>query len=288
MLKQRVITASVLALLFGWGTFGLSPMHFSLLVGVVLSQGAWEWTGLMQLSHIGLRLVYCVCFLALLAVLWQLLHGYPELIAAILICSTLWWVVGLLFVLNYPKRMEFWVSPLIKGLIGLIILLPVWAALICIQASGRFGPGYVLLLVFIIWAADTGAYFGGRLWGKTKLAPRVSPGKTWEGVAGGMATVAIITLIGIFLLGLKDKSLGFYVIFLMLSLVTAVFSIIGDLVESMVKRQVGVKDSGKILPGHGGALDRIDSATAAAPVFALGLWAWLDLSLDLSATVGAN
>jgi len=288
MLKQRVITASILALLFGWGVFGLSPMYFSLLVAVVLSQGAWEWTGLMQLSHIGLRLVYCACFFALLAVLWQLLHGYPEIIAAILICSALWWVVGFLFVLNYPKCIKFWGSPLIKGLIGLIILLPVWAALVSLQASDRFGPAYVLLLVFIIWAADTGAYFGGRLWGKTKLAPQVSPGKTWEGVAGGMLTVAVITLVGIFLLGLKDQSLGFYVAFLMLSLVTAVFSIIGDLVESMVKRQVGVKDSGKILPGHGGALDRIDSATAAAPVFALGLWAWLGLSLDLSASLGAN
>lgn len=288
MLKQRVITASVLALLFGWGVFGLSPMHFSLLVAVVLTQGAWEWTGLMQLSHIGLRLVYCVCFLVLLAVLWQLLHGYPELIAAILICSALWWVVGFLFVLSYPKCIKCWGSPLLKGLIGLIVLLPVWAALICLQASDRFGPAYVLLLVFIIWAADTGAYFGGRLWGKTQLAPQVSPGKTWEGAAGGMVTVAVITLIGLFLLGLKDQSLGFYITFLMLSLVAAVFSIIGDLVESMVKRQVGVKDSGKILPGHGGALDRIDSATAAAPVFALGLWAWLDLSLDLSASVGAN
>lgn len=286
MLKQRVITAVVLAALFIAGLFLLTPFYFSILIAVLLCQGAWEWTGLMKMAGFYQRVICYIVFMLLLLATWYFLHNNPELAPAIFIAAASWWVFAFILVMIYPRGVAIWDITIVKGLMGAMILLPTWAALICLQASESFGPGYVLFLIVLISAADIGAYFSGRLWGKTKLAPNVSPGKTIEGVAGGFVAVVFCAVLGAYLLDvtedLANGSVTVFITFIILSLITAIFSILGDLTESMVKRQAGVKDSGTILPGHGGLLDRIDSATAAAPIFVLGLWGWFGLSMDLS------
>jgi phosphatidate cytidylyltransferase len=148
----------------------------------------------------------------------------------------------------------------------MVVLIAPWVAFMGLRSE--FGPGYVLFLFLLVWAADVGAYFAGRRWGQHKLAPAISPGKTWEGVAGASAATLILALLGAALL---DESVR-WPTFVVVCLITAGFSIAGDLFESMIKRQCGVKDSGSLLPGHGGVLDRVDSLTAAAPVFLLGLY----------------
>jgi phosphatidate cytidylyltransferase len=149
---------------------------------------------------------------------------------------------------------------------GVVVLVAPWVALMGLRDD--FGPAYVLFLLLLIWVADTGAYFAGRRWGRRKLAPTISPGKTWEGVFGaGMATLAF-ALVGAAVLEEGARWPGFVAV----CMVTVGFSIVGDLFESMMKRQRGVKDSGSLLPGHGGVLDRFDSLTAAAPAFLLGLY----------------
>jgi phosphatidate cytidylyltransferase len=155
------------------------------------------------------------------------------------------------------------------------VLVPAWCALVVLHGgilhTTTPGPYYVIVLLMLIAVADTSAYFGGRRWGKKKLAPQVSPGKTWEGVFAAFVGVGICTTFGASLLGYTEQGWLQGLLFMMFSVVTAAFSIVGDLAESMFKRHAGVKDSGNLLPGHGGVLDRIDSVTAAAPVFVLGL-----------------
>jgi phosphatidate cytidylyltransferase len=151
----------------------------------------------------------------------------------------------------------------------LIVLIPTWLAVVALHESGEQGPLLVMYLLSLIWVADSGAYFSGRAWGKRKLAPSVSPGKSWEGVGGG-ALLSLAYAVGAAqVLGLPGNQ---WPLFVVLSLVTVLFSVLGDLTESMFKRHAGIKDSGTLLPGHGGVLDRIDSVTAAAPVFVVGFW----------------
>jgi len=163
-----------------------------------------------------------------------------------------------------------------KLLSGFFVLVPAWIAPLALRElpQGLLPDGrwLTLYLLMIVWVADSGAYFAGHRWGKTKLAPHVSPGKTWEGVAGGLAAVLLLALLaGVFGWRFGASEL---VIWVILSLVTAFVSVFGDLFESRAKRAAGVKDSGSILPGHGGVLDRIDAFTAAAPVFMLAWLLW--------------
>ena len=141
-------------------------------------------------------------------------------------------------------------------------------ALLALHDGAALGPGYVVFLFMLVWIADSGAYFAGRRWGRTKLASHVSPGKTREGVYGALTAALGFAVIGALVLGLGVTQ---WPLFILICMVTVIFSIIGDLFESMLKRQRGIKDSGSLLPGHGGILDRVDSMTAAAPVFVLGL-----------------
>jgi phosphatidate cytidylyltransferase len=161
-----------------------------------------------------------------------------------------------------------------KMLAGVLVIVPAWAALAELHALGTNGPKLVLMLLVMVWLADSGAYFAGRQWGRTKLAPVISPGKTWEGVYGGLlASLLFAAIAG----GLYSQSIKWTLTFMAVSLVTVLFSVAGDLLESLMKRQSGIKDSGSIIPGHGGIFDRIDSLVAAAPVFLIG-FLWLGLS----------
>lgn len=272
MLKQRVITAVILASVFVLALFALPAAAFLALLGVVFLVAAWEWGRLSGLSTTAAPMVYAAFLLALLLLVFQgqRLGFIP--ITAIWALGALWWCVALLLVATYPNSAAVWARPLFRLLMGGLVLLPAALAVIYLRLQ-EGGQWLIVLLLTLVAAADSGAYFSGRAWGKRKLAPAVSPGKSWEGVGGGIVAVVLLAL---GLTALRSGSdLG---VLLAILVPAAMVSVLGDLLESMVKRQAGVKDSGRLLPGHGGFLDRIDGLTAAAPVFALTMvisgWSW--------------
>ncbi|MNH04774.1 Phosphatidate cytidylyltransferase [compost metagenome] len=171
--------------------------------------------------------------------------------------------------LTYPRSSDLWASAACRLLIGLLVLLPAWQGLVLLK-HWPLGNWLILSVMVLVWAADIGAYFSGRAFGKRKLAPQVSPGKSWEGVYGGLAVSLLITLgVGIS----RDWGFGQILLGLLGAALLVMSSVVGDLTESMFKRRSGIKDSSNLLPGHGGVLDRIDSLTAAIPIFAVLLWA---------------
>jgi phosphatidate cytidylyltransferase len=172
-----------------------------------------------------------------------------------------WWVVALAWVMFAPRRVSSWSA----ALAGVFALVPAWLALIRLRLDFLRGAEWVLFTLILVWVADIGAFFVGRRFGRTRLAPNVSPGKTWEGVMGGMIASAIVAVLGShwFMVSVER--------FVPLCLAVVAFSIVGDLTESLLKRFAGVKDSGSLFPGHGGVMDRIDSVTAAAPILFFGL-----------------
>jgi phosphatidate cytidylyltransferase len=171
-------------------------------------------------------------------------------------------------VLTYPRTSGQWSSGACKLVIGLLILLPAWQGLVYIKHMA-LGNWLIMAVMVLVWGADIGAYFSGRAFGKRKLAPAVSPGKSWEGVYGGLVLTLVITaVVGV----VRDWSVKQILLALIAAAVVVLISVVGDLTESMFKRQAGIKDSSNLLPGHGGVLDRIDSLTAAIPVFAVLLW----------------
>jgi len=267
MLKLRVITALILAPLALWAIWASSSDAFALGAALIFALGAWEWARLCNLQSLFGRLVYVALIASLLFVAHRFL-GHGEWPLIILFAAAAWWIVALLSVLGYPRSASLWRLAVVRGLAGILVMVPAWAALSLLHE--HFGPGFVILLMLLIWAADTGAYFSGRAFGKRKLAPNVSPGKTWEGVVGGMLFALLIALVSTRWLPPVDGMANY----LALVVLTVALSVLGDLLESLFKRIAAVKDSGGLLPGHGGVLDRIDSLTAAAPVFTLGLL-WL-------------
>jgi len=260
VLRQRVVTALVGAVLVLVVVFGLDVRGFAVAVALALLAGAWEWAGLLGWSSVG-RAAYLVAVLAGEgAAGWLLAHGMG---LAVFVSAALWWAAALAWLARWRPRRP--ASRAALAVAGVLALVPAWAALVWLQAVG---PMWVLILLGLVWIADTAAYFAGRALGHRRLAPLLSPGKTLEGVWGGLAAVGLYSGILALLLRLGLVE-GVY--FVLLGLLAAMVSVEGDLMESLLKRQCGVKDSGQLLPGHGGILDRIDSLLAAAPVFALGL-----------------
>ncbi len=264
-LKQRVVTAMVLIPLVVAAILWLPTPLFAGVLALFVALGALEWARLAGLSS-PFRWLYAVVLLfALLPVWW--LSAFPFAIRILLWMSLGWWILAAVWIFRYPASATAWSgSAWRRCLIGFLILVPPWAALVVLHGHGEQGPWLILLLMLLIWGADSGAYFVGRKWGKDKLAPRVSPGKSRQGLWGGLITAAVVAL----LFGrLFPIHVEYEIYFIAVCIIVAMFSVLGDLVESMFKRDAGVKDSGTLLPGHGGVLDRIDSLTAAAPVFAL-------------------
>ena len=270
-LKKRIVTGVILAVSVIAAVSLLPPQPLAAVLGAVVAIAAWEWSRLMGLENPGIRLL---C--PLLAVLGMLgLYWYAELAATPVLANVqpflglacLWWAVALLWVKGYPGSAELWGNRFMLSLMGVLVLLPPWLSVVFLL-SYEHGRLLLLAMVVVVAFADIGAYFSGKQWGKRKLAPLVSPGKSWEGFWGGMLTCMALALLAGLSLEVPVLSLPAIVAIVAC---TALASVLGDLVESMVKRQVGVKDSGTLLPGHGGFLDRIDGITAAAPVFALGL-----------------
>lgn len=274
MLKQRVITALVLAVIFLLGLFALPAGYFAFFIGAVLLLGAWEWAALSGFAARWQRAAYALLMLALMTAAAGYLgfagEARPDLnqsaIRDLLLLGCGWWALALLLVQGYPSSAILWGKGALRLLMGLLVLLPAWVALVYIRQLNE-GAWLVLLLILVVALADSGGYFAGRRFGKHKLAPAVSPGKTWEGFAGGL--LANVLLVGVLALVFALP----WLLLLAVVLPTSLVSVLGDLLESMVKREAGIKDSGTILPGHGGILDRIDGITAGAPVFALALLA---------------
>ena len=267
MLKQRVITALILAPLAIWGILALPDTSFRIILAVVFAMAAWEWSQLVGFdTPVGRSLYVGLIVIGLLIANWVI--GEPAWWFVGAFVALFWWMAALLWVVRFPAGSGIWKSSAIaRAMAGLLVLVPAWASVVLLREQA--GAAYLLLLMLLVWGADTGAYFAGRTWGRRKLAPRVSPGKSWEGVAGAMV---VTLLLGVAALYWLKPSIS-EVLFVVLCLFTVAISILGDLSESMFKRIVDIKDSGGLLPGHGGILDRIDSLTAAAPLFAVGiLW----------------
>lgn len=264
MLKQRILTALVLAPLALVGLFGLVEGGFALFTGAVVLWGGWEWANLSGLVRPVQRLAYVTGLAVLMLLAWLLgvvQSAWPLWLGAI------GWLISGYWVVSYPRTSQQWHTPAARLAMGAWVLLPCWIGFIQLRAIGGEWLLYVLLLV---WVADIGAYFAGRCFGRRKLAPRVSPGKSWEGVYGGMVATALLAVLFSAWLGLGAAQAIWLVV---ATLVVTLVSVLGDLLESMLKRLRGIKDSGRLLPGHGGILDRIDSLTAAIPLFALfRLW----------------
>jgi len=279
MLKQRILTALVLIVLTVWALFAWPQPAFAAFLGVFILVGAWEWTALCGLQKLTVRLAY----VALIGVVGGVLAASPvqlatpSLVWPVLAAVVLWWLWAFIELLAYlDARQGFLASLPGKLMSGFFLLLPAWIVPLVLRelphASLPDGRWLTLYLLGIVWVADSGAYFAGHRWGKTKLAPHVSPGKTWEGVAGGLAAVFALALTaGVFGWRFAGNEL---VAWIALSLATAFVSVFGDLFESRAKRAAGVKDSGTLFPGHGGVLDRIDAYTAAAPLFTLTWLLW--------------
>lgn len=271
MLKQRLITAAILIPIVLWGILNLSTLPaFGIVLGIFVLLGVLEWIRMIKFqgsaSH---KNTYIVVFIGgMLASLALMQSSF--LFFLFLSASVGWWLVQIAQLSSYAGETGIEADKSLENLwTGVALLVPTWASLVFIHQDATNGPQLVLFLMILIWSADSGAYFSGRKFGKNKLAPLVSPGKTKEGAYGAFAASGIVAFIGGIWL-----ELGFFqfIFFMVLSMVVVVFSIGGDLLESVYKRKAEIKDSGTLLPGHGGVLDRIDSLMSASPVFALGIW----------------
>lgn len=271
MLKQRLVTALIGGAVVIWGVLTLPAWAFAIAVALVMLVGAWEWGALLQMSD-PRRLVYCALVAALIVLLWWW-RPAPVIEQALLMTAGLFWVLVVVWLGRFSRQPNSRSALLTLAVVGFIVLVVPWFALVNLHGSPSFGSVYILVLLSLVWIADSGAYFAGRLWGRRKLAPQISPGKTWAGAYGAVVCGLIIAVLAAYLLKLAPAQ---WPAFLVVAVATVVISIIGDLFESMIKRQSGVKDSGSLLPGHGGVLDRIDSLTAAAPVFFLGMYFVVD------------
>ncbi len=268
MLAQRVLTVVVLLVPLLVVEFLLPRPYAVLLLGALVLAGAWEWAQFYGGRAALERLTYVAAVSLSMGVLWWAVHTGALGLYSVLWLSVAWWVVALAWIVAFPTAIPRWVIVAV----GLIVLAPAWLAASRLHLVAERGPELLVFMFVVIWAADTGAYFAGRTFGRVKLAPKVSPGKTWEGVLGGLAVSMMVALAGAAWFDLPVMPLAG------LCLAVALVSIVGDLTVSMFKRHAGVKDSGTLFPGHGGVMDRIDSITAGAPVFVLGI-SWLGVRL---------
>lgn len=260
MLKQRIITALLLGLPVVAILLWLPPLLTIILFAMIVLLAGWEWTALAQLKLATTRGVYLLLLAIGIVLSWLYLRSAGPL-HWLLQVALAWWFVALLWILFRPLSVPRGVAVVA----GFLVLIPAWLSLALLHLQLPAGPQWVLFLFLLVVSADIGGFLFGRRFGHTKLAPRVSPGKTWEGVAGGMVLSMLIALGGAYWFDVPVAS------FLVLCFITVCVSIIGDLTESLFKRHAGLKDSGSLLPGHGGVMDRIDSITSAAPVFLSGL-----------------
>ena len=268
MLKQRVITALLLLPLVMAAIFAAPAQWFLVLLAIVLLGCSWEYSRLAGVSgHAGGYLLVLVQAIILTALFWYQDHWAAGISSYLLICCAAWLLMFIRLPLYNPGTPLDGTYRVISSATAIASITSGWFALSWLRVQAE-GSWLILLLLLIVWAADTGAYFSGKTFGKRKLASRISPGKTWAGLLGGLIAAPLIALLAANLMPIETIE---PIRLVLLSLVTALVSVGGDLVISLQKRTSGFKDSGNILPGHGGILDRLDSLLAAAPFFALGM-----------------
>jgi phosphatidate cytidylyltransferase len=278
MLLKRILTASVLAFLIALAVFKLPMEYFSLVIGLITLLAAWEWSNLAGITSLFKRIVFLlVLILPMLGIQfwtqileliaqtvdWPDVRDYSGILEWLVIPPVLFWILVMILIRNTPTGvLNLTLKTGYKALIGWFILLSAWMFLSRLRAF--YGTEMTMYFLILIWVADISAYFVGKKWGTTKLAPDISPGKTVAGMYGalisGLVCAVVLSLIYGFQLMIAAD-------FVLLSVLTVLISIYGDLFVSVVKRQRGVKDSGSLLPGHGGVLDRVDSMIAAIPFF---------------------
>ncbi|WP_373820005.1 phosphatidate cytidylyltransferase [Glaesserella sp.] len=286
MLKERVLSAIILIALALVALFWLSPLPFTIVLAAIIVLAMWEWAQFAGFKRPIARAI--VAFAATCLLFFPIVAGTSYIQAArfltnettpFLFVGCIWWIVAFYLVITYPNSANIWTKSVsAKFIFGFCTLVPFLLGTLALRFYqyniDQHQGTYLLLYVFLlVWGADSGAYFVGRAFGKHKLAPKVSPGKSWEGAIGGVLTSGIIAFIFLQIapINVFGKELA-TVPFIILSIITVAISILGDLSESMFKRQAGIKDSSNLIPGHGGILDRIDSLTAAVPVFATGFF----------------
>jgi len=262
VLNQRLITATCLiavllaALFLPWGLF---PVFVVLLLGI----SAWEWSTLANLQEQTARIAYVglIVVLFILALIFQ-----DDIIGFAFRISTLmfwFWILLIPLLIRFPESKPLFQNTVVTATMGAIILLSTATGLLWLKSQEN-GAWFVLCLFSIVTIADSGAYFAGRSWGRHKLAPEISPGKSLEGMYGGLVANFMFSITLVFGLNMSPEN-SFLIVFIVL--LTSLFSVEGDPLESAIKRSQGVKDSGTLLPGHGGVLDRIDGVCAATPCF---------------------
>jgi phosphatidate cytidylyltransferase len=279
--RTRILAAAVMAPVAILGVLFLPSSMLAAAIGFLMMIGLWEWSALAGVESRVARAAYLAANALLLAALaWS---SGPELVPIKLaaLVGVVWWLLVLLWLLNFEfaRGDQTWARAL-KLFAGSAGVVPAWSAIYWLHHGGAGvghgeakGPLWTLFVLLIIWAADTGAYFAGSRWGRRKLVPRISPGKSWEGLFGGVVLALLLATAAMPVLGLSWRELPQM---LLLTLLTVLISVAGDLFESLVKRHAGAKDSSDLIPGHGGVFDRIDSLLAALPVFVLGK-IWLEL-----------
>jgi len=272
-MKQRIITALVLAPLAIAAVLWLPTAVFMGLVAAILLLGLWEFARLAGLPQRHLRAAVLALNAGLIG--WLAWLGWSDqAYRLIALLGVIWWLLAAAWLGRVPMAREPTTANLLLKLgVGSLLVIPCWAAAALLHHDGAYGPRWTLFALLLVWGADTFAYFVGSRLGGAKLAPSISPGKTWAGFWGGMAGVALISAAAVPLLGLGYAR---WPLLLVLALATGVASVVGDLFESLIKRHSGAKDSGDLVPGHGGVMDRLDSILAALPVFVV-LKGWLGL-----------
>jgi phosphatidate cytidylyltransferase len=292
MLIKRILTACVLATLVGLAVFLLPVDYFSLFIATIILLGAWEWLELTTVDKLAKRLLfllwlilpmlgvtYWTVFLELMGEIleWPEIKDYSDALEWFVIVPVIFWVLTMILIRNSaPQLLKIDFKPRLKAFIGWLVLISAWMFMVKLRAY--YGSVMVMYFLLLIWAADVSAYFAGKKWGKDKLSPEISPGKTIQGMYGALVSallcaIALRLYYGLAPLEADNAQLAVLmsVDILLLSVLTVLISIYGDLFFSLVKRQKGVKDSGNLLPGHGGILDRIDSLIAATPFFYAGI-----------------
>ena len=286
MLKQRIITALILAPLALFAILYLPLFSFQIMIALVMGLGAWEWSSMSGMTRTFTKSAYAALVVAICLILSILLPSdliwyqgqLNSLYTYILSIAAIWWVVSLAMIIAYPNYSSVWyTSKILRGIFGFLTLIPTWVAVVTLRTSlfevdPYYGASLIFYVLGIVWAADIGAFFVGVKFGKHKLRPEVSPGKTIEGLMGGVFASSAIIAFAALHYQVDPSRIWLHIL---VGALTVGVSALGDLNESMFKRCAGIKDSGKLLPGHGGVMDRIDSLTAAFPVFAFCYVMWM-------------
>jgi len=259
MLQKRILTAAVLIPFVFAAIYQLPAELFQVFSAVFFLLAAWEWTSLADINNKIIKIIYLVFIASIFVSVTQVNALWVVGMAAV------WWGLLVISTMQYPDKQKVWDNKGFLGFFGVLAIAPCWLSINLLRESS-FGPDFLVFLFLLVWGADTFAYFFGKAWGKRKLLPMVSPGKTWEGFYGAVLSTLILATAGAFWFQLPIAK---WPVFFIVCLITLLAGVHGDLVESMLKRARGIKDSGKLFPGHGGVMDRIDSLTAAATFFFL-------------------